>query len=136
MENFYSKKNKNILVFSIVKKEEIKNERINLSPEDQFLQASICPMQPGKIINAHKHLESEKKATKSQEAWLVYEGLVEVKFYDLDSSFLCSRKLKSGDLMILFNGGHKLEILEKTILFEFKNGPYFGSEREIEYFNV
>jgi len=43
--------------------------------------------------------------------------------------------LNKGDLAILFQGGHELKPLHKnTRIFEIKNGPYMGSEKEKKNF--
>jgi hypothetical protein len=35
--------------------------------------------------------------------------------------------LASGDCLVLFKGGHSLKVIDdKTVMFEFKNGPYLG----------
>ena len=42
--------------------------------------------------------------------------------------------LESGDCIVLFSGAHSLECLtDDTLLYEFKNGPYFGPEKDKEF---
>jgi len=44
--------------------------------------------------------------------------------------------LEDGDCLVLFRGGHSLEVLDKnTIMYEFKTGPYFGFEKDKETIN-
>ena len=72
----------------------------------------------------------------TQEAWVVFEGCVKGTFYDLDDSVLYETKIKKGDVICLFRGGHSLEVLEEdTIFYEFKTGPYFGVDADKESIN-
>ena len=43
-------------------------------------------------------------------------------------------ELGAGDCVVVFKAGHGFEVLEdNTILYEFKNGPYFGVEIDKTY---
>ena len=72
----------------------------------------------------------------TQEAWVVFEGCIKGTFYDLDESVLYETKIGKGDVIVLFRGGHSLEVLdEDTIFYEFKTGPYNGTKSDKEDIN-
>ena len=51
--------------------------------------------------------------------------------YGDDQTLLASRQLETGDLVISVGGGHGFRMLEDTVLFEVKQGPYGGgAEKE------
>ena len=133
MERFYSKKEKEKLIFSLLRFENICEKRIDLSPDDEFMQVCGRIMSEGVSVPAHRHNKTQRKTNLTQEAWVLLKGKVRAKFYDLDDSFLCEREVFSGDVIVLYRGGHSLEVLEdNTIFYEFKNGPYFGVNKDKE----
>ncbi len=133
MERFYSKINKDKLVFCILRKDEITAKRVDLSPDDEFMQVCGRVMSKGTHVPAHKHIETHRKSNLTQESWVVLQGEVEAKFYDLDNSTLCTRRIKSGDVVVLYRGGHSMTVIDdQTIFYEFKNGPYYGVSKDKE----
>ena len=82
-------------------------------------------------VKAHKHNVQIRKTSLTQEAWVVLKGKIKAKFYDLDDKLIFETILKDGDCISIFRGGHSLEVLEdKTIFYEFKNGPYNGVAKD------
>jgi hypothetical protein len=58
---------------------------------------------------------------------VIFSGKVECEIYDIDDQRLERQVLASGDCLVLFKGGHSLKVIDdKTVMFEFKNGPYLG----------
>ncbi len=45
-------------------------------------------------------------------------------FFDDDQTYLESRILEAGDVILLVQGGHGFEVLEELEMFEVKQGPY------------
>jgi hypothetical protein len=56
----------------------------------------------------------------------VKTGKIQIDFYDDNKSYLESRILNGGDVILLANGGHGLTMLEETEIIEVKQGPYAG----------
>jgi len=136
MEKIYSKINKNKLILSVMRYDEISEYRTDLSPDDEYLQISGRKLEKGLKVKAHKHLPIERKTDITQEAWVVFEGCIKGTFYDLDDSILYETEIRKGDVIVLFRGGHSLEVLDKdTIFYEFKTGPYYGLNSDKEYIN-
>ena len=133
-------------VFSKIKKKKLlhiifsptkKNQRINISPEEEFMQLCYLNLNKKNKFLPHKHFwkPNKKKKIIVQESWLLVKGSAKVLLYDLDDKFLTSKTLKPGEISITFAGGHKLDILKNnTIIYEHKNGPYEGQQKDLKYF--
>ena len=49
-----------------------------------------------------------------------------------DQQLIATRELRTGDVVILVNGGHGFRMQEDTVLLEIKQGPYLGlGEKEL-----
>ena len=134
--NIYSKikKKKLLHVFFKFKKN---ISRINLSPDNEFLQASIIRFESKRIISSHYHLNHKvlKKKRPIQESWILIKGKAKITFFDINKKKLKICSMKPGDVSISFGGGHKLEIMSSnTIIYEYKTGPYKGSKEDLNYF--
>jgi len=133
MERYYSQKEESKLIFSFLRFDEICDRRIDLSPDQEFIQVCGRVMPSGIVVPPHRHIETHRETDLTQEAWVVLRGKVRARFYDIDNSFLCERDVGAGDVVVLYRGGHSLEVLEDdTIFYEFKNGPYFGLSKDKE----
>ena len=133
MERIYSKVDKNKLVLALMRFDDISEYRTDLSPDGEYLQISGRKLEKGLKVKAHKHTPIERKTDITQEAWVVFEGCIKGTFYDLDDSVLYETEIGKGDVIVLFRGGHSLEVLdEDTIFYEFKTGPYYGVEADKE----
>ncbi len=130
----YSKKNKKKILGIIFKYKNISKNRLNISPINEFLQASTQKLKKNSVINPHIHLKNKRLTTSTQEIWLVLRGKLSVKIYDLDKKEIKSFFLKKGDMYILFRGGHSFKALvDNTEFYEIKNGPYRKNIKDIEY---
>lgn len=136
MKKIFSKINKKKLLHIIFSPK--KNiQRINISPEKEFLQAGLLNMKKGKKILPHKHFwkKNFQKKRIVQESWIVISGQAKVYLYDINDKLLTSKILKPGDISITFEGGHKMDILKNnTRIYEFKTGPYEGPKKDLRYF--
>ncbi len=135
MYKIYSKiRSKKLLhVFYKSKK---KFDRINLSPENEFLQASIIKFNNKKIVKAHHHLNHKIIKTKRpiQESWILIKGAAKITYFDTNNTRIKKFFMSPGDISITFSGGHELEILKKgSILYEYKTGPYKGTNKDLKY---
>lgn len=138
MEKIYSKVEKDTLLHIVFRLDDLAPEsgdkafyRVNIAPENEFLQLAGLRMPVGQTFKAHKHITLEKTTTIAQESWLVVRGSVKCIFYDLDDSIIAEPILKPGDLSMTFRGGHNYLILEEgTVVYEYKTGPYLGIEKD------
>ena len=110
--------------------------RIDVAPENEFLQLALLKMEKGKTFKPHKHIHHQKITNIAQESWFGYKGSVKCIFYDLDDSIIDEVILKEGDFSMTFRGGHNYEILEKdSLVLEYKTGPYLGMEMDKTFIN-
>ena len=90
----------------------------------------------GTSIPAHRHRPVAREVLYSQEVLLIKKGLLRVDFYNDDESYLESRVLKSGDVILLAGGGHGFEVLEAVEMIEVKQGPYAGEQDRSRFDSV
>ena len=137
MRKIYSKIKKKKLLHIIFRPTK-KIQRINLSPENEFLQLCYLNLNKNNKFLPHKHFWKANKQKKIivQESWLVIKGLAKITLFDLNEKVISVVTLKPGDISITFEGGHKLEVLKNnTIIYEHKNGPYEGQKKDLIYLN-
>ena len=95
------------------------------TPDDNALQVGKHFYQSGKIIKPHCHCPIEIASSGSpQEVLYIQEGKVRVTFYTREGKKIDSKILSRGDILLLREGGHGFEFLEKTEMLEIKQGPY------------
>jgi cupin fold WbuC family metalloprotein len=129
MKKIFSKINPEILLHLTTNVDEIKSERKDIAPDNEFLQLAILKMNKGKTFQPHKHIEYKKETDIAQESWFVYKGKVKCIFYDIDDTIIDEVILNEGGISMTFRGGHNYEILEKnTLVLEYKTGPYLGQK--------
>ena len=128
MEKIYSKVEPTKLLHVVVRKEDLIPGRVEVVPEDHFIQCALLNMERGKTFKPHKHIW--KKRTRNviaQESWIVIQGSVKCIFYDIDDQIIATPILHPGDASFTLEGGHTYEILEdNTLVYEYKTGPYEG----------
>lgn len=113
------------------------DKRLDLLPEENPLQVSICK---GYDIGynfkgAHKHLPQERNTHTTSESWLVIKGALNITLFDIDNSKMGEIIIYPGDCYVYLGGGHSLTVLDKdTIFYEYKNGPYNGQASDKEFF--
>jgi len=139
MEHIYSKVKPSKLLHLVHRLEDINSlstkdglARINVAPQEEFLQLATLHMDKGKTFNPHKHIYKEgEKEVIAQESWIVVKGSVKVVMYDLDDTIIEQLILFAGDCSMTFAGGHNYIIQEdNTIVYEYKTGPYKGIEND------
>tara|TARA_Y100000590_G_scaffold467985_1_gene648880 strand:- start:2153 stop:2578 length:426 start_codon:yes stop_codon:yes gene_type:complete len=136
MHKIFSKIKKNKLLHIFYKYKKNIN-RVNLSPNKEFLQASIIRFKNKKKINSHNHLKHDlfKNKRQIQESWILIKGEAKITYYDTNKKKIKKFAMKPGDISITFYGGHELEIIKKnSILYEYKTGPYKGNSKDLKYF--
>lgn len=102
---------------------------INFFTEEKYSQQLAYMNHPkGKIIKPHIHNPVRRDVLYTQEVLIIRKGKLRVDFYTEDKSYLESRILEPGDLILLIKGGHGFEVLEDVEMFEVKQGPYVGDK--------
>ncbi len=137
MIKYYSKTNPSKLLHIVVRKEDLIPGRVEVVPENNFIQCALLNMEKDKTFKAHKHIWKERtRNIIAQESWIVVQGKVRCTFYDLDNEILVEPILGPGDASFTLEGGHTYTILEdNTLVYEYKTGPYEGQKLDKLFIN-
>ena len=103
------------------------------TPDHLSQQLAYMKHPRGKEIAAHVHNPVPREVQYTQEVLLIRSGRVRVDFYDSERSYLESRVLQAGDVILLASGGHGFEMLEESEMIEIKQGPYTGEEDKTRF---
>jgi len=96
------------------------------TPGDLSQQLAYMNHPSGKTIEAHVHNPIPREVTYTQEVLFIRSGRLRADFYSAEKTYLESRELGAGDVILLVSGGHGFEVLENLEMFEVKQGPYVG----------
>ena len=135
MEKIYSKTETNKLLHIVVRKSDLKSGRLDVIPEDNFIQCAVLNMKNGKTFQPHKHIwKTRTRNVIAQESWIVIQGRVQCHFYDIDDTIISEPILEPGDASFTLEGAHTYTILEDdTLVYEYKTGPYEGQKLDKEF---
>ena len=103
------------------------------TPHDLSQQLAYMRHPAGKVIDPHVHNFVTREVHFTQEVLMIKRGRLRVDFYDEKQSYLESRVLEGGDVILLVNGGHGFEVLEEVEMFEVKQGPYVGDQDKTRF---
>ena len=128
MEKIFSKVDTKKLLHIITRKEDITPGRIDIVPEDNFIQCSMLNLENNKTFKPHKHIWKERTQNViAQESWIVIQGSVKCILYDIDDTIIAEPILNPGDASFTLEGGHNYLILDdNTLVYEYKTGPDEG----------
>ena len=88
-------------------------------------QVGVFNLKKNENIERHVHNEIEREVKTTSEALIVLNGKIKVSFYDQSNLELVDHVIVvGGELLLMLNGGHSLEILEDSKFLEVKQGPY------------
>ena len=122
-------------LLAIIIRNKFNEEGLNFFSEDQHsLQLGIHNVKKGKRYKAHISLPFEKLENfKSNKIYFVKKGKVGIDIYNNKEEKVDYCTLTQGDLIIFISGGHGVDILDDTYMFEIKQGPYRGREIEKKF---
>ncbi len=133
---------------SEIKKEEIADEKGDLlaivlragdylpgtnfyNKDGDFIQAGTWNHPKGHKIAPHLHREFERQSMRTQEMVYLKSGQMKSNIYGEDEKLLKEVILNPGDIIVYLKGGHDFEMLgDNNQVFEVKNGPYPGKEKD------
>lgn len=96
------------------------------TPDDFSQQLAYMNRPTGYVIAPHVHNAVPRQVQYTKEVLFIRSGRLRVDFYSEDQSYIESRILEAGDVVLLAFGGHGFEMLEPTEIIEVKQGPYAG----------
>ena len=131
MYKIYSKIVPNKLLHIVFRFEDIEG-RIDICPQEEYMQCASLDLHKGMKFKPHKHIPKTFKSDNfiAQEAFMVFKGSVKCFYYDLDDKIIEEQTIFAGDVSFTFFGAHNYEIMEHSIVYEFKTGPYYGPEKD------
>jgi len=101
------------------------------SDDNDYLQVGAWKYERGKKLLAHNHNCVDRKVDRTQEFIFVLHGSLKAYLYDDKDELIEEVVLNSKEGLILLSGGHGYEISsDDTVVFEVKNGPYVGAQRD------
>lgn len=103
------------------------------TPNDFSQQLGYMNRPKGYVIEPHVHNPVPREVSYTKEVLLIRSGVVRADFYDDTQTYLESRVLCAGDVILLAFGGHGFEMLEPSEIIEVKQGPYAGDHDKTRF---
>lgn len=103
------------------------------TPDNLSQQLAFIKHPPGHLIAPHLHNPVQREVLYTQEVLIIKKGVLRVDFYDENHSYLESRVLASGDVILLAECGHGFEVIEDLEMVEVKQGPYQGDRDKTRF---
>jgi hypothetical protein len=121
-------------LFAIIVRGDFSGDGVHFFTPDEFSQQLAYMRHPaGKLIEPHLHNIVPRNITYTQEVLIIKRGRLRVDFYDREKSYLESRILNAGDIILLAAGGHGFEVIEEIEMIEVKQGPYTGDRDKTRF---
>jgi hypothetical protein len=95
-----------------------------VTPNEFSLQLGHMTRPVGYRVVPHVHNPVPRNTIGTQEALFIKSGRIRIDFYAFDQTYLESRELEAGDIILLAGAGHGIEVLEEATIVEVKNGPF------------
>lgn len=116
-------------LIAIIFRKNIKVEGVKfLTEESNPFQVGIHNRQKGVRLPPHVHKIENPLVIKSvQEVLYIVKGKIRISLFGTSGKKIVTKILTSGDSILLVSGGHGLDFLENSRIFEIKQGPYPGS---------
>ena len=103
------------------------------TPDEYSQQLAYMSRPQGYVIQPHVHNSVPRQVEFTKEVLFIKSGRVRVDFYNEAQSYLESRILNPGDVILLAFGGHGFEMLEASEIIEVKQGPYAGESDKTRF---
>jgi mannose-6-phosphate isomerase-like protein (cupin superfamily) len=121
-------------LIALILRRSYEKQGIEFFTPDYFSQQLGYMNRPGGyVIPPHVHNIVLREVEYTKEVLFIKSGRVRVDFYDDDQTYLESRVLEPGDVILLAYGGHGFEMLEPTEMIEVKQGPYAGDQDKTRF---
>ena len=104
-----------------------------LTPDSYSQQLAYMNRPLGYVIPPHVHNPVIREIQFTREVLFIKSGRVRIDFYDDECTYLESRILLQGDVILLAFGGHGFQMLEPTEMIEVIQGPYAGEQDKIRF---
>ncbi len=126
-------KNQNEIVAIIIYKDYHGDGLSFITNKEALLQLGYINQPAGYKVQPHIHNLVARQTVGTQEVIFVRNGKIKIDFYSDNRTYLESRELSSGDMILLAKGGHGITMLEPTELIEVKTGPYLEEDDKVRF---
>ena len=96
------------------------------SDSDSFLQLGLMSHQNGFVETPHTHPEMFRGNLRTQQLFVVTQGLVCVDFFTLQGDLIKTYNLEVGDAILIIDGVHRIRVIESSRCITLKQGPFLG----------
>lgn len=103
------------------------------TPDEATFQAGFVVYPAGGEVVPHVHLPVRREVVGTSELLFVRSGRCYVDLYDADRHIVASRELGPGDAVLSLGSGHGVRMIEDTVLFELKQGPFIGGSEKVRF---
>ena len=95
-----------------------------LTDDSSVLQVGYMTRPTGETIAAHVHEPLMRNILGTQEVLVIQSGVVRLDLFTQKKQYVASVKLETGDLVLLSEGGHGIDVIEEARIIEIKQGPF------------
>ena len=118
------------MLLAIIINSGYKKEGIEFFTPSHFSQQlAYMKRAKGYKVEAHSHKILERKVFLTQEVLVIKSGKINVMLFENNENFVAQRILTTGDIILMAQGGHSIEMLEDTEIIEVKQGPYTENDK-------
>lgn len=124
-------------MLALIVSREFSEPGIHFFTPNEFSQQLAYMRHPaGRLIAPHVHNPVARSVEYTLEVLFIKRGKLRVDFYDDGQTYLESKVLVAGDVILLATGGHGFEVLEELEMFEVKQGPYAGDQDKTRFVGI
>lgn len=124
--------NGNLLAQKIVPFSTSESKQFFTEDELDFQVASFV-MKKNENIERHIHNKQDRIINTTSEAIILIEGKLEIELFDSNLQFVQSVEIVSGEIIVLFHGGHFMKIVKDSKFIEIKQGPYIEQSDKFRF---
>jgi hypothetical protein len=117
----------------VIRPQQLPEQTTFLTPPEFNFQAGFVVYPAGGEVARHLHRPLERHITGTSEVLLIKQGRCLLDVYNDDRELVATRELSTGDIILMVGGGHGFRMLEDTVLFEVKQGPYSGLDEKVRF---
>ena len=121
------------LLAIVVKKGSSKEEKDFHTDNSSEFQLGTFNLEKDTVIERHYHQKQERRIHSTNEVLVLQKGKMTITIYDLDLNKIQDVTLESGDIVVLFDGGHEINIDEDSNFIEVKQGPYIEGQDKTRF---
>lgn len=104
-----------------------------LTPDHFGQQMGMIVYGKGESIQPHMHLPVVRQVSGTTECIVVRSGKCFIDIYNVHKELIETRTMEEGDVVLLLGGAHGFRMIEDTILFEVKQGPYLAEADKVRF---